>query len=287
MMRAYTTLDVFTTAPFTGNPLAVVWEAEGLSEGQMQSLAREFGYSETVFVLPSSSCDVRVRIFTPLRELPFAGHPNVGLAVAKALREKSALPVRWVFEEAIGDVEVWVERCGEDVQAQVKAPVAFALEREVTAAEVASLVGLNADSLVSGRHPPMLAGAGLPFIFAELRSRACLAAASSQSVSCSGVQGVMVQGVMVYVRDENDPHSVHTRMFSADASIREDPATGSAALGLGGLLSRTDQKLGTWRMTQGEDMGRKSSIAVTVTGGDLFLLGSAVPVMEGRLTSGV
>src|SRR5690242_20657749 len=100
MQRRYVTVDVFTDRMFGGNQLAVVLDAEGLSTAQMQAVAREFNYSETTFVLPPRDAgnDAHVRIFTPLVELPFAGHPNVGTAYVLASRAKSA-PSRLLFEE--------------------------------------------------------------------------------------------------------------------------------------------------------------------------------------------
>src|SRR3954462_13417389 len=95
MRRRFATLDVFTRQPLAGNPLAVVFEAEGLDDERMQAIAREFNLSETVFVLPpdDSRQRARLRIFTPARELPFAGHPTVGTAVLLALETGSATAV--------------------------------------------------------------------------------------------------------------------------------------------------------------------------------------------------
>ncbi|MFN5718898.1 MAG: PhzF family phenazine biosynthesis protein, partial [Bradyrhizobium sp.] len=103
MQRRYITVDVFTDRAFGGNPLAVVLDAEGLSTAQMQAIATEFNYSETTFVLPpqDKANDANVRIFTPVRELPFAGHPNVGTAFVLAQLAKEPKP-RLVFEEKAG-----------------------------------------------------------------------------------------------------------------------------------------------------------------------------------------
>src|SRR3954464_6165241 len=100
MQRRYVTVDVFTDRPFGGNPLAVVLDAEGLSTTQMQAIAREFNYSETTFVLPprNPAHDAEVRIFPPVVELPFAGHPNVGTAFVLAARAASP-PTTLLFEE--------------------------------------------------------------------------------------------------------------------------------------------------------------------------------------------
>src|SRR5262245_11787771 len=107
MQRRYVTVDVFTDRAFGGNPLAVVLDAGGLSTAQMQAIATEFNYSETTFVLPpqDKANDAEVRIFTPVRELPFAGHPNVGTAFVIATLAKEPKP-RLLFEEKAGLVPV-------------------------------------------------------------------------------------------------------------------------------------------------------------------------------------
>jgi trans-2,3-dihydro-3-hydroxyanthranilate isomerase len=103
MQRRYITVDVFTDRAFGGNPLAVVLDAGGLSTQQMQAIATEFNYSETTFVLPprDKAHDAEVRIFTPVRELPFAGHPNVGTAFVLATMAREPKP-RLLFEEKAG-----------------------------------------------------------------------------------------------------------------------------------------------------------------------------------------
>jgi len=107
MQRRYITVDVFTDRAFGGNPLGVVLDAGGLSTEQMQAVAREFNYSETTFVLPPSdkAHDAQVRIFTVNRELPFAGHPNVGTAFVLATLAAKP-PARLLFEEGAGLVPV-------------------------------------------------------------------------------------------------------------------------------------------------------------------------------------
>src|ERR1700741_267781 len=112
MQRRYITVDVFTDRTFGANPLAVVLDAQGLTTAQMQAIATEFNYSETTFVLPprEPSHDAHVRIFTPIRELPFAGHPNVGTAFVVA-RQAAKLPAHLAFEESAGLVpnEILIE----------------------------------------------------------------------------------------------------------------------------------------------------------------------------------
>src|SRR5215831_21021279 len=111
MRRRFATLDVFTDRPFAGNPLAVVLEAEGLETGAMQAIAREFNHPETVFVFAPGDARnrARLRIFTPARELPFAGHPTVGTAVLLAIADGAAAGRDLVFEEGIGAVRCTIE----------------------------------------------------------------------------------------------------------------------------------------------------------------------------------
>src|SRR6201996_586118 len=124
MQRRYVTVDVFTDRAFGGNPLGVVIDAEGLSTAQMLSVAREFNYSETTFVLPPRAAgqDAEVRIFTVNSEIPFAGHPNVGTAYVLASRAKSP-PARLLFEEKAGLVPVEiVSEGGKVLSAELTAP---------------------------------------------------------------------------------------------------------------------------------------------------------------------
>src|SRR4051812_21974218 len=115
--RRYVTLDVFTEDRFAGNPLAVVLDSEGLDDAAMQRIAREFNLSETVFVWPPEDPRHRasLRIFTPARELPFAGHPTVGTAVLLGLRQGTEADARaFGLEERMGIVTCMVERLGPD-----------------------------------------------------------------------------------------------------------------------------------------------------------------------------
>ena len=111
MRRRFVTLDVFTNRRFAGNPLAVVLDAERLDTGAMQAIAHEFNHPETVFIFPPSdpAHRARIRIFTPRRELPFAGHPTVGTAVLLGLRDGGVMGREIVLEEGIGPVRCTLE----------------------------------------------------------------------------------------------------------------------------------------------------------------------------------
>src|ERR1700754_4091176 len=176
MQRRYVTVDVFTDRPFGGNPLAVVLDAEGLSTAQMQSIAREFNYSETTFVLPprDAAHDAEVRIFTVNAEIPFAGHPNVGTAFVLASRAKTP-PARLQFEEKAGLVPVEiVSEQGRVVSTELTAPKALQRLTAVSAEQAAACLSLSATDLRTDRHPPHIISVGLPFLCVELGSREAL-----------------------------------------------------------------------------------------------------------------
>ncbi|HEX7954064.1 MAG TPA: PhzF family phenazine biosynthesis protein, partial [Burkholderiales bacterium] len=174
------TLDVFTDTPFGGNPLAVVLDADGLRAGQMQAVAAEFNLSETVFVLTpavAGSSRKRVRIFTPRVELPFAGHPTVGVAhlLAKLdLVDPAATDGLMVLEEGIGDVPVKVTRGeGGKLSTQMSVPSMPQRGPEPPArADVAAMLSLAETDLLPGQAAY---SCGVPFLFVPLRDRAAMA----------------------------------------------------------------------------------------------------------------
>ncbi len=271
MQRRYVTVDVFTDRAFGGNPLAVVLDAQGLSATQMQSVAREFNYAETTFVLPPAdpAHTARVRIFTPANELPFAGHPNVGTAFVLA-REGLAAGDRFVFEEDAGLVPlVLIRRDGIVVETELTAPQGLSLLREVSVAELAGCVGLPADAVATGLHAPRIASVGLPFVFAELSGVDALTAARADGAAFERLlprDGA--NGIFLHAADPDDAGVRHARMFSPLDGIGEDPATGSATVALVALLaSLRAQADGAFDLTvrQGEAMGRPSLLRARAT----------------------
>ena len=168
MQRRYVTVDVFTDRLFGGNPLAVVLDAEGLSQGQMQAIAAEFGYSETTFVLPprSPANSAHVRIFTARTEVPFAGHPNVGTAVVLARElEANGQPAaeRFVFEEAAGLVPIELLReHGRVVGAEFRAPEPLSIRATVPAEQVAACLSLPVGDCVPRSTRPGSFRSGWP-----------------------------------------------------------------------------------------------------------------------------
>jgi trans-2,3-dihydro-3-hydroxyanthranilate isomerase len=274
MMRRYCTVDVFTDRPFGGNPLAVVLDAQDLSTQQMQAAAREFGYSETTFVLPAIGAghDATVRIFSPSSELPFAGHPNIGTAfvVASLAGRDGAIPDGMAFMEAVGRVTLSVQHESGRVRgAELAAPQPFSRGRDVPVDVAAALLSLIPSEICRSRHAPLMA-----------RARPDAQAHRTHLP----VDGAM--GVYLYARGDGD--TLHARMFAPAEGIDEDPATGSATAGVVALVADVDRR-DTLNLVvhQGDDMGRPSVLRARARrDGNAILAhvgGDCVMVMEGHL----
>jgi trans-2,3-dihydro-3-hydroxyanthranilate isomerase len=293
----YVTVDVFTERVFGGNPLAVVLDAGGLPTTQMQAIAAEFNYSETTFVLPTvaDGCAAQIRIFTPRAEIPFAGHPNVGTAVCFARereRQKLAIPESLVFQELAGPVHVKVLReLGRITGAEISAPAPLTVGRAVDLKDAADCLELPVIDIAGAIHAPCVVSVGLPFLMVELTSRNAL----TRAVPNPGAQQRLLpalgtDGVFAYVRGTGEGE-LHARMFAPLGGIREDPATGSAAAALIGLLASlrtTANEERSWRIEQGVDLGRRSLICGRTekrsgSVARVHISGSAVPVMQGLL----
>lgn len=298
---AFQTLDVFTSVRFGGNPLAVVLDGRGLADEAMQAIARELNLSETVFLLPPTdpASTARVRIFTPARELPFAGHPTLGTAVLLARLGRGvaasvpgATQIR--LEEGIGPVDVVVrDRDSQAPYAEMRAPALPAPGGTPPSdAELAGLLGVAAAEIGFGRHRPVIFGAGISFLFVPLASRDVLARVRFDAHAWNRLVGARADaGAYLFCLGSEGGADLHARMFSPGAGIAEDPATGSAAAILAGpLASAADLPDGThsWEIAQGEDMGRPSRIILTLhsAGGRPSAIrvgGHAVAVARGEL----
>ena len=291
-------VDVFTERVFGGNPLAVVFEAAGLSDAEMQAIAREMNCSETTFLLPPTrpDCAARVRIFTPARELPFAGHPTIGtswvLATEKRLPRNGR---RFNLEEGIGPVEVTLE--GEPERPSFlwmrHGEARFGPE-QIKRAGFARALGLAESELLAGA-PVCTGSTGNAFLYVPLRDREVVDRARLDVPALLAAQdeGPNV-GVFVFAPDP-DPRAgrVYSRMFAPHTSgVPEDPATGSASGPLGaylverGLVAPADTV--NIVSEQGTRMGRQSFIRIRVgmSAGrisEILVGGSVVPVIEGRL----
>ena len=299
----YVTLDVFTDRPFGGNPLAVIADARGLDGAAMQRIAAEFNYSETTFVLPppeGGDCLATVRIFTPVEELPFAGHPNVGTAYHVArLGTLFGQPLgdRFQFSEKAGVVDCRIDRDGDRLSASIAAPRPLEVGREIDPAVIAACASLDPEAVSNANHEPLFVSVGLPFPIAELGSLAELAAAHPNNDAFRDADAAYPNPgfrfcVMLYVRIDGDPTRLRARMFAPLSNITEDPATGSAAGALCAFLAslapESDGEL-TFVLDQGVEMGRPSRIEVTVAkhGGELgavLIGGTCVEMMRGKLS---
>ena len=298
MMRRFHTLDVFTETALAGNPLAVVLDAEGLGDARMQAIAAEFNLSETVFVFEPRNAvnSARVRIFTPKRELPFAGHPTVGAAALIADQRAGDLlrvqDIRIVLEEQIGDV-VCVARRRKDQALAAYFELPKLPERLVaqppSRTEIATGLGLEPPDIGCDGHEPSLYSAGAPYLFVPVRSLDAVGRAAPRFMPWATSDG---PATFVYTRETARPGSAfHARMFAPAWGVAEDPATGSAAAGFAGVVAAFEAPRDgehTLTIEQGFEMGRPSLIALglTIEAGALVsatIGGSVVLVSEGSL----
>lgn len=281
MPHSYVIADVFTERAYGGNPLAVLPDAGGLSDAQMQAIAREFNLSETTFVTPGSAAGrFRVRIFTPGAELPFAGHPIVGTAIV--LQSLGRVTREAVFELKVGPVRVEI---GEGRAVFFRDGAPEVRQPRVMADELAAMIGVPG---LAG--PAFEAGYGTSFLFLPLADRAAVAGARLRLELWQAAEDrLWGHGAYVYaVTGARDGVTqVHARLFAPDLGVGEDPATGSAAAGLVGTLAGPE---GVHRVaiTQGVEMGRPSLIHATATRVGVHVQGisiggGAVVVGEGRL----
>ncbi len=266
--REYLLLDVFTDRLFGGNQLAVFPSSEGLSAEQMQAVARELNLSETAFVLPAARDDAlaELRIFTPGMELPFAGHPTIGAAIALATlgRIDPADGARAVLIEAAGDVPVTVTDQDGRLFAELTSPkLPVPLGTNLTTAQSAALLSLVEAKLTSIR--PAGYSAGVPFLFVPVASPDALARVTLdlQVWRETLAETATPHIAAIQMDDWAQGREVSMRMFAPLMGITEDPATGAAAAALAGLLievQRPSDGTHRWTVHQGHKMGRPSTI---------------------------
>ena len=274
-MTDYLVYDVFTERRFGGNQLAVVPDPRGLAEAELQPIAREFNFSETVFLFPPAdpAHTARVRIFTPTTELPFAGHPTIGAAVALADLGRGP---DMVLELGVGPLAARAAQGRGEFATEV--PLArLALPDP---ALVARALGIAPGQI---RGAPVMASLGVAFTFTEIDSRATLSALTPDIGAFRDGAAAHPSGLdfaqYAWVEAEG---AIHARMFAPLAGIVEDPATGSAAATLAALLAEARGRF-AGRIHQGEDMGRPSVIDVEAAPGRVAISGHAVRVMAGKL----
>ena len=285
--------DVFTDVAFGGNQLAVVPDARGLDTAGMQRIAREFGYSESVFMLPpEAGGTIRLRIFTPGREIPFAGHPTIGAAISLARagtafgHTVSADPV---IEEGVGPITCTTLQRDGLWHAAFTTNAPFERLGEYDPAAVAACTNLPATALSTALRAPVMASKGLPFLIAETASRADLAAAAPDPAAFAALrdrQGESFLSIALYHRAAAGDAAL--RVFAPLDDTHEDPATGSAAAALAALLCACDGAPVELTISQGTEMGRPSRITAAADcpapgASRVRIGGSAVPVLSGHL----
>lgn len=284
----FVTVDVFTDRRFGGNPLAVFPDAQGLSDGEMQSLATEFNLSETTFVLPPAdpANTARVRIFNRSAEMPFAGHPNVGTGWVLAGRGRGKEGVLR-FEEIAGLVEVRAE--GDIVT--IAAPQPLMLGPEMPADLLAGCVGLATKEVLVAAHRPVMASVGNSFVVAEVTPEGLTRAAPDlarfrDAHTAFPALGPRRLPLYLYAHDGK---GLRARMFSPLSGTVEDAATGSAATPLAALLlSLTGEQERRYDIVQGVEMGRPSLLRASAhraaDGIRAAVGGGCVPVLKGEVS---
>jgi trans-2,3-dihydro-3-hydroxyanthranilate isomerase len=270
----FVTLDVFTSTPFGGNQLAVFPDASGIPDDALILITREFNFSEVTFCYPPSNPanTRRVRIFTPGKEVPFAGHPTVGTAIALHVLGESGKPpgadAKLVLEEGVGPVPVTVRIGGGAPFAQF----AVAKLPEIgppppSRGVLAEILSIDAEDIQGAPMAPQNVSCGLPFLMVPLRS---VDAVSRARVRIDKFEATLKSSwapeIFVFARNPagGDAH-LHSRMFAPGINVAEDPATGSANACLAGYLAarapRKDGRL-AWTVDQGIEMGRPSRLEI-------------------------
>ena len=276
MPTPYLVYDVFTDSRFGGNQLAIFPDARALPEAGLAAIAREFNFSEVVYLYPPEDLahTARVRIFSPEGELPFAGHPTIGTA---AMLAEAGLGPEMVLELGIGPLAARFE----DGRASFTTEVALGRLGEADPALIARALGLEPGALAG---PVEIASLGLPFAFAELTSRAALAACRPEISAFRTLAAAHPEagGFHIYAWVA-EGETLHARMFAPLIGISEDPATGSAAAALAALLCARRGAPVRVELHQGDDMGRPSRIGLAAEPGRVTVSGRAVRVMQGEL----
>ena len=285
----YRVVDVFTTQPLEGNPLAVFPEASGLDDVTMQKIAREMNLSETVFVVPATRASLAagVRIFTPTRELPFAGHPTVGTSFV--LLDEGTVPAgtkQFVLEEKVGPVPIRVETSERPLIWLTTPPISYG--RTYDRLRCAQALGVAAHDLLD--ITPQWLSAGNPTVFIALRDRRAVDDAWLDSHGVSIIKGADAAPICVFVFTPV-PEGAYARMFAPEYGVPEDPATGSSTGPLAAFMIRHHLVSGAaetrFVSEQGAKMGRRSLLYVELHGAGgadgIDVGGYVTPIAEGTL----
>jgi trans-2,3-dihydro-3-hydroxyanthranilate isomerase len=296
--------DVFTSQPFGGNPVAIFPDAGGLTDDQLQRVAREMNLSETVFVFPPTdpAAVVKLRIFTPTQEIPFAGHPVIGTFYVLARLGLIAVPepVTCVVQECnIGlfPVELYVEdgEVERVVMTQTKPEFLGPVEETEDLYKLAGALGLSKHVLAGMKCPIEVVSTGLPVLIVPVRTLTAVRWIRPDAAAIMDLcRRYGANGIMAFTTVTVEPSAtVHARMFAPSIGILEDPATGSAGGALGAYLVQNgvlDVAPTTEIVVeQGYEIERPSQIFVQVESDDdaiqtVKVGGQCVLVVEGTLT---
>jgi len=296
-------VDVFTRQPFGGNPVAVFPEAQGLTDYQLQQIAREMNLSETVFVLAptNQAAVVRLRMFTPTQEIPFAGHPVLGTFYVLAQLGLIAVTdgvTRLMQECNIGLFPVEIHaREGEVTRVMMTQPKPLFLgsvEETEDLFDIAESLGLSINQIVGTKKPVMMVSTGLPVVIVPVRTLTAVRSIVPDAAAIVGVcERLGTNGIMVFTTMTVEDHAtVHTRMFAPAIGIFEDPATGSASGAMGAYLVHNGLvEVGPMTeliVEQGYEIERPSRILVQIESDDdaiqeVKVGGQCVMVVEGTL----
>jgi trans-2,3-dihydro-3-hydroxyanthranilate isomerase len=293
---SYDIVDVFTDRPFAGNPLAVVQGSADLSTSQLQALSTEFNLSETAF--PTITTDdaqadglsYQVRIFTPAAEIPFAGHPSIG--TAWVLRRDDLIRAGSVTQHCqAGAVTLTVP--ADEADAIELEAVPRPVSQPIETAPVLRAVGLSEQD---AQGVVRVSGCGLDFLYLNVDPAAlerAVPAVSPLAAIARAPRRDPIGGVSVYAVDAADqlPLRIRARVFCPDVGVLEDPATGSAALGLGPVLvadGTLPSSGGSYIINQGVEMGRPSVLRCRVEAAGAvvtrcFVAGQVTPLAAGRV----
>ena len=304
----FKTIDVFTNKAFLGNPLAVFLNCESLTKEQMQSIASEIGYSETAFIFsPQNQYNsAMVRIFTPVSELPFAGHPNIGVSFLLS-RYPQYIPGNFregklTLEQQAGNVEAsaTIDEMGHIVGSEIIAPKNYNLFELLPLERVSRAIGVSMSKIIKGKFEPKIASVGLPFGIVKLDSVNSLSACKASISEFKNLDKDFKYpgdgfSILAYadstVKVKGFDISLRARVFCPLMGIEEDPATGSACAALAGFLlsiaESTRNKISV-AITQGVEIGRRSQIYATAMKDSnqkitVKIGGSCVEVIDGIL----
>lgn len=286
--RRYLQLDVFADRPGAGNPLAVVLDAEGLDDADMQAIARWTRLPETTFVFPAAASDssYRIRIFSPRREVPFAGHPSVGTAHA-VLEAGLATPRDdlLVQDGIVGKLPLRVSGTGARRTIAVRTPRARVLE---TASADDPRLRDALDGLPLGALPIALMDGGRRWWLAEIRDETALRTATPDWDAIGRLaQATESMGLCVFARSDDPVYYLAVRAWVGAPAQFEDAASGAANATLAAWLASQDalpSADGRYRISQGREVGHDAIIELQVDDdGEVWSGGRVCTVVSGRI----